>query len=51
MFVTDLGSQGFGDLLSTIRNKNIPLQNMHFVVIVFNIPSFHVSVKLNKVPS
>ncbi|KAK9059172.1 hypothetical protein SSX86_021791 [Deinandra increscens subsp. villosa] len=27
----DLGSQGFGDLLSCIRNKNIPLQNMHFV--------------------
>lgn len=27
----DLGSQGFGDLLATIRNKNIPLQNMHFV--------------------
>ncbi|KAL1568948.1 NAD-capped RNA hydrolase dxo1 [Salvia divinorum] len=27
----DLGSQGFGDLLSTIRNKSIPLQNMHFV--------------------
>ncbi|XP_042020926.1 NAD-capped RNA hydrolase DXO1-like [Salvia splendens] len=27
----DLGSQGFGDFLSTIRNKNIPLQNMHFV--------------------
>ncbi|KAK3023216.1 hypothetical protein RJ639_043328 [Escallonia herrerae] len=28
----DLGSQGFGDLLTSIRNKNIPLQNMHFVV-------------------
>lgn len=27
----DLGSQGFGDLLSCIRSKNIPLQNMHFV--------------------
>ncbi|KVI06217.1 RAI1-like protein [Cynara cardunculus var. scolymus] len=27
----DLGSQGFGDLLACIRNKNIPLQNMHFV--------------------
>ncbi|KAL3645544.1 NAD-capped RNA hydrolase dxo1 [Castilleja foliolosa] len=27
----DLGSEGFGDLLATIRNKNIPLQNMHFV--------------------
>ncbi|KAK2967735.1 hypothetical protein RJ640_012961 [Escallonia rubra] len=27
----DLGSQGFGDLLTSIRNKNIPLQNMHFV--------------------
>ncbi|GER35457.1 glycine-rich family protein [Striga asiatica] len=31
MFIPDLGSQGFGDLLATIRNKNIPLQNMHFV--------------------
>jgi hypothetical protein len=28
----DLGSQGFGDLLACIRDKNIPLQNMHFVV-------------------
>ncbi|KAK4489181.1 hypothetical protein RD792_004975 [Penstemon davidsonii] len=27
----DLGSQGFGDLLASIRNKSIPLQNMHFV--------------------
>ncbi|XP_073120895.1 NAD-capped RNA hydrolase DXO1 [Henckelia pumila] len=27
----DLGSQGFGDLLTCIRNKNIPLHNMHFV--------------------
>ncbi|KAG9134002.1 hypothetical protein Leryth_004702 [Lithospermum erythrorhizon] len=27
----DLGSKGFGDLLTSIRNKNIPLQNMHFV--------------------
>ncbi|KAF9689738.1 hypothetical protein SADUNF_Sadunf01G0123500 [Salix dunnii] len=27
----DLGSQGFGDLLACIRDKNIPLQNMHFV--------------------
>ncbi|KAK9068047.1 hypothetical protein SSX86_012158 [Deinandra increscens subsp. villosa] len=27
----DLGSEGFGDLLSCIRSKNIPLQNMHFV--------------------
>lgn len=48
-FVLDLGSQGFGDLLATIRNKNIPLQNMHFVVTVFNIPSFYVFVKLKKV--
>lgn len=29
---TDLGSQGFGDLLACIRDKNIPLQNIHFVV-------------------
>uniref|UniRef100_A0A2P2M313 Decapping nuclease n=1 Tax=Rhizophora mucronata TaxID=61149 RepID=A0A2P2M313_RHIMU len=29
---TELGSQGFGDLLACIRDKNIPLQNMHFVV-------------------
>ncbi|KAB1215710.1 hypothetical protein CJ030_MR4G004748 [Morella rubra] len=29
----DLGSQGFGDLLSCIRDKNIPLQNMHFVIL------------------
>lgn len=28
----DLGSQGFGDLLACIRDKNIPLQNIHFVV-------------------
>lgn len=28
----ELGSQGFGDLLSCIRDKNIPLQNIHFVV-------------------
>uniref|UniRef100_A0A2P2M311 Decapping nuclease n=1 Tax=Rhizophora mucronata TaxID=61149 RepID=A0A2P2M311_RHIMU len=28
---TELGSQGFGDLLACIRDKNIPLQNMHFV--------------------
>nr|XP_043630974.1 NAD-capped RNA hydrolase DXO1 [Erigeron canadensis] len=27
----DLGAQGFGDLLSCIRNKRIPLENMHFV--------------------
>ncbi|KAF3448214.1 hypothetical protein FNV43_RR08927 [Rhamnella rubrinervis] len=27
----DLGSEGFGDLLSCIRDKNIPLQNIHFV--------------------
>ncbi|XP_030947043.1 decapping nuclease DXO homolog, chloroplastic-like isoform X2 [Quercus lobata] len=27
----DLGSEGFGDLLGCIRDKNIPLQNMHFV--------------------
>ncbi|XP_047338952.1 NAD-capped RNA hydrolase DXO1-like [Impatiens glandulifera] len=27
----DLGSQGFGNLLAAIRNKNISLQNMHFV--------------------
>ncbi|KAL7109016.1 hypothetical protein ACP275_06G149900 [Erythranthe tilingii] len=27
----ELGSDGFGDLLAAIRNKNIPLQNMHFV--------------------
>ncbi|KAF5207086.1 Decapping nuclease dxo-like protein [Thalictrum thalictroides] len=27
----DLGSQGFGDLLASIRNKNIPLENIHFV--------------------
>ncbi|KAK9698867.1 hypothetical protein RND81_08G137200 [Saponaria officinalis] len=27
----DLGSQGFGDMLACIRNKRIPLQNMHFV--------------------
>ncbi|XP_010269848.1 PREDICTED: decapping nuclease DXO homolog, chloroplastic-like [Nelumbo nucifera] len=27
----ELGSQGFGDLLSCIRDKNIPLQNIHFV--------------------
>ncbi|PHU28591.1 Decapping nuclease DXO -like protein, chloroplastic [Capsicum chinense] len=28
----DLGSQGFGDLLASIRNKNIPLDRMHFVI-------------------
>ncbi|XP_073025689.1 NAD-capped RNA hydrolase DXO1 [Primulina eburnea] len=27
----DLGSRGFGDLLACIRNKSIPLHNMHFV--------------------
>ncbi|KAG8663149.1 NAD-capped RNA hydrolase DXO1 isoform X1 [Manihot esculenta] len=27
----DLGSEGFGDLLGCIRDKNIMLQNMHFV--------------------
>ncbi|XP_027360248.1 decapping nuclease DXO homolog, chloroplastic isoform X1 [Abrus precatorius] len=27
----DLGSEGFGDLLACIRDKNIPLQNIHFV--------------------
>uniref|UniRef100_A0A1D1XXH3 Decapping nuclease n=1 Tax=Anthurium amnicola TaxID=1678845 RepID=A0A1D1XXH3_9ARAE len=27
----ELGSQGFGDLLACIRNKNILLQNIHFV--------------------
>ncbi|XP_072994622.1 NAD-capped RNA hydrolase DXO1 [Typha latifolia] len=27
----DLGSEGFGDLLTCIRNKNTPLQNIHFV--------------------
>ncbi|KAH9776898.1 Decapping nuclease DXO-like [Citrus sinensis] len=29
----ELGSEGFGDLLSCIRNRNIPLQNMHFVIL------------------
>jgi len=28
----DLGSEGFGDLLACIRDKNVPLQNIHFVV-------------------
>lgn len=37
---SDLGSQGFGDLLATIRSRNIPLQNMHFVVRIFRISSF-----------
>ncbi|XP_057477188.1 NAD-capped RNA hydrolase DXO1-like isoform X1 [Actinidia eriantha] len=27
----DLGSEGFGDLLGCVRDKNIPLQNIHFV--------------------
>ncbi|XP_010053552.2 NAD-capped RNA hydrolase DXO1 [Eucalyptus grandis] len=27
----DLGSEGFGDLLACVRDKNIPLQNIHFV--------------------
>lgn len=27
----ELGSQGFGDLLASVRDKNIPLQNIHFV--------------------
>ncbi|KAL5817470.1 hypothetical protein ACOSQ3_025848 [Xanthoceras sorbifolium] len=27
----ELGSEGFGDLLGCIRDKNIPLQNIHFV--------------------
>ncbi|CAJ1928779.1 unnamed protein product [Sphenostylis stenocarpa] len=27
----DLGSEGFGDLLACIRDKNVPLQNIHFV--------------------
>ncbi|XP_004511747.1 NAD-capped RNA hydrolase DXO1 isoform X1 [Cicer arietinum] len=27
----DLGSEGFGDLLACIRDKNIPLENIHFV--------------------
>ncbi|KAJ8444306.1 hypothetical protein Cgig2_019864 [Carnegiea gigantea] len=27
----DLASEGFGDLLTCIRNKRIPLQNIHFV--------------------
>ncbi|XVF52461.1 hypothetical protein PTKIN_Ptkin05aG0019900 [Pterospermum kingtungense] len=29
----DLGSEGFGDLLACIRDKNIPLQNIHFVIL------------------
>ncbi|KMZ68384.1 RAI1 protein [Zostera marina] len=28
---TDLGSEGFGDLLGCVRNKKIPLDNIHFV--------------------
>ncbi|PKU80357.1 Decapping nuclease Dom3z like, chloroplastic [Dendrobium catenatum] len=28
----DLGSEGFGDLLACIRHANIPLQNIHFVI-------------------
>ncbi|KAF6135388.1 hypothetical protein GIB67_027262 [Kingdonia uniflora] len=28
---TDLGSEGFGDLLACVRDKKIPLQNIHFV--------------------
>ena len=28
----DLGSEGFGDLLGSIRAKNISLENIHFVV-------------------
>ncbi|KAG2375829.1 Decapping nuclease DXO-like protein [Vigna angularis] len=27
----DMGSEGFGDLLACIRDKNIPLQDIHFV--------------------
>ncbi|KAF5960081.1 hypothetical protein HYC85_001290, partial [Camellia sinensis] len=38
----DLGSQGFGDLLACIRNKNIPLQNIHFVVSCNNIFTDHI---------
>lgn len=42
----DLGSQGFGDLLASIRNKNIPLDRMHFVVRKFcsfySLSEFHV---------
>jgi hypothetical protein len=31
--MSDLGSEGFGDLLACIRNLKIPLQNnIHFVV-------------------
>jgi hypothetical protein len=31
--ISDLGSEGFGDLIACIRNSNIPLQNnIHFVV-------------------
>lgn len=29
---TDLGSEGYGDLLACIRDKKIHLQNIHFVV-------------------
>jgi hypothetical protein len=33
--MSDLGSEGFGDLLACIRNSKIPLQNnIHFVVIL-----------------
>lgn len=44
----DLGSQGFGDLLAAIRNKNIPLQNMHFVVRLCKISGFHAFKKFKK---
>uniref|UniRef100_A0A7N0SW99 Decapping nuclease n=1 Tax=Kalanchoe fedtschenkoi TaxID=63787 RepID=A0A7N0SW99_KALFE len=33
----DLGSEGFGDLLAAIRNKRIPLENMHFVTFRHNL--------------
>ncbi|KAL8088942.1 hypothetical protein AgCh_038639 [Apium graveolens] len=29
----DLGSQGFGALLACIRHKNVPLEDMHFVIL------------------
>lgn len=45
----DLGSQGFGDLLACIRNKNIPLDRMHFVVRMFHILDFDVFSRWNHI--
>ncbi|GAB2270289.1 NAD-capped RNA hydrolase dxo1 [Dionaea muscipula] len=46
----DLGSMGYGDLLACIRNKGIPLQNIHFVTYRNNLNKIMATVYIRHEP-